>query len=102
MNVPPNELVQNLDVLLYVFHIGRILRIEDGKRRYGCAIVDVAPSGLKKASNKDDLEQGVCIFEKLESRACLNKFGSKRVKVSFWNCLEMFVKLVSEDWKDMR
>lgn len=102
MHVPPNELVQNLDILLYVFHIGRILRVEDGKRRYGSSIVDITTSGLKKASDKDDLEQGICIFEKLESRTGLDEFGGKGIEISFWNGFKMFIKLVSEDFKEMR
>lgn len=96
-NAPPNEFVQDFNVLFEFIYVGRILGVKDGERRYRSSVIDVAASWLQKTSDEDNLEQWVCIFEKLESRTCLDEFGGKRVEIAVWNGFKMFVELVSEN-----
>ena len=63
---PPDQFVQNLDILLHVCHLHRLLRVEDREWRAGRAVVDVLAAGLEKAADEEDLEEGVCILEELE------------------------------------
>jgi hypothetical protein len=70
--VPPNKLVENLDVRLYVLDLCRLLDVEDGERREGSAVLDIAAAWLEETANEDNLEEVGCILEKLESAACLN------------------------------
>jgi hypothetical protein len=69
---PANEFVEHVNVLLYLLHLGGILGVEDGEGRFGCAILDVGSAWLDEAADEDDLEKSICIFEELESGACLD------------------------------
>lgn len=71
-NSPPNEFVQNLDILLHVCHLHRLLGVEKREGRERRAIVDILTTGLEEATDEEDLEQGVCILQILESRASLD------------------------------
>lgn len=97
-HVPPDELVQNFDVLLHVIHLGRLLCVEDGERRHGGAIVDVAAAGLDEPSDEYDLEQRIGIFEQFKCRPGLDEFSRESFKVAFRDGFEVFVELVSEDY----
>ena len=50
--VPSYEFVQDVDILLHVIHLSRLLCLEDREWRWGCPIIDVTPPGLKKATNE--------------------------------------------------
>ena len=71
-DVPPDQLVQDLDIFLHVCHIHRLLGIEDRERGWRCAVIDVAASRLEKTADEEDLEEGIGILEELESGARLN------------------------------
>ena len=72
VKVPPNELVQYFDIFLDLIYLDWFLRIEYRKRRHWSAIVEVTASWLDEASNKDDFEEGFCIFEEFELGTCLD------------------------------
>ena len=65
-SAPSDKLVENLDILLYVFDLCWFLCIEDRERRDWGAVIDVAAAWLEETADKDDLEEGVCILEELE------------------------------------
>jgi hypothetical protein len=52
---------------------------------------------LDEAPDKNNLEEGVCIFEKFECRSGLNEFSCERIKVVFGNGFKVLIELVSED-----
>jgi hypothetical protein len=60
---PPDKFVENLDVLLYVIHLGRILCVENGERGDGGTIINVAAPGLDETTDEENLEECVCILE---------------------------------------
>ena len=60
---PPDEFVENLDVLLYVIYLGRILCVENSERGDRGTIIDVAAPGLDETANEENLEECVCILE---------------------------------------
>jgi hypothetical protein len=101
-SVPPDELVEDLDVLFQVIYLGRLLGVEYGERGDGCAVIDVATAGLDKTADKDNLEEGICVFEEFEGRACLDELGCKRIKVALWDGFEMLVELVPKDCGKLR
>ena len=68
-HVPPDKLVQNIDILLHVRHLHRLLGIENGERRERGTVVEVASAGLEEAANEEDLKEGVRILEELELTA---------------------------------
>jgi hypothetical protein len=70
--VPPDKFVKHLNILLYVIHLGRLLCIEDGKRRDRGTIIDVATTGLDETANEQDFKERICIFEEFESTASLD------------------------------
>lgn len=96
--IPSDELVEDVDVLLYLINLCRLFGIEYGKRRDGGAIVEVVASRLEKAADEDDFKEGVCIFEEFEGGAGLDEFGGVGIKVAVLDGLEVLVELVSEDW----
>ena len=53
---PPDKLVENLCVFLYVVHLRGIFRIENRERRRRRSIVNEAATWLQKTADKDDLE----------------------------------------------
>jgi hypothetical protein len=86
VSLPPNELVQHIDVLLQVIHRGWLLRIDDGPRARGSTIIDVVTTRLEKTTNEKDLEKSVCIFEEFELRTCLDKFVCEDFEIVGWYC----------------
>lgn len=71
-HVPPDELVQNINVFLQVIRLRRLLGIGDRERRSGCSVLDIGSTGLEQISRKEEVVEGIDIFEKLESRSSLN------------------------------
>lgn len=65
--------------------------MEDGKRGRRRSIVDVAPAGLEEAADEEDLEKSICILEKLERRAGLDKLVGESVKVVLRHRLDVLV-----------
>ena len=63
---PSDKFVQDLDILLHVRHLHRLLGVEERERRERCAVFDVLAAGLEKAANEEDLEEGVCILQELK------------------------------------
>lgn len=53
---PPDKLVENLYVFLYVVHLRGFFRIEYSERRRRRSIVNEAATWLQKTADKDDLE----------------------------------------------
>jgi hypothetical protein len=53
---PPDKLVENLYVFLYVVHLRGFFRIENSERRRRRSIVNEAAAWLQKTANKDDFE----------------------------------------------
>jgi hypothetical protein len=93
---PADELVEHIDIRLQVNHLRRLLRVEDSERRHGCAVIDVATSRLKEATNEENLKERVRIFQEFKRNTSLDKFVSKALKVVFWDRLQMLVKLIAE------
>lgn len=69
---PPDELVENLDIFLYLCHLHGLFCVENREWRHGGTIVDIAAPWLKKTADEEDLEECICIFEIFEGRSCLN------------------------------
>lgn len=95
--VPSDEFVEDFDVFLQVLDRCRVLCVEDGEGRGGCTIIDVGTAGLNKATDKDDFEESICIFQELECGPSLYELCSKGVEIVIWDSFKMFVELVSED-----
>ena len=96
MDAPPDEFVQNLDILLYLCHIHGLFCVEDREWRHGSAVVDISTSRLEKSTDEKNLEQSVCILEKFERRACLDEFVCVAVKVARGDYFEVLVELITE------
>lgn len=60
---PPDQFVQHLDVLLHLWNVHGLFRIDDREGREGSAIVDEASARLEDTSDENDLEENVCILE---------------------------------------
>lgn len=96
--VPSDEFVQDFDVSLQVIDRCRVLCIEYGEGGRGCPVIDVRTARLDEAADKDDFEEGVCIFQELECRSSLYELCSKGIKIVLWDSFKMFIELVSENW----
>ena len=94
---PADKLVEDLDVLLHVGHLHRLLGVEERERRERCAVFDVLAAGLEKAANEEDLEEGVCILQELEGGTSLDELVCDSVKIGRRDVLKMLEELVSED-----
>ena len=65
-NVPPDKLVENVDVLLHVRHLHWLFGVEDRERGWGSTVVEIAATGLEEATDKEDLKESICILEEFE------------------------------------
>jgi hypothetical protein len=63
-NSPPDQLVENLDKLLYLFRFSGDIDLEEREGRGGSFCIEIQAARLEKPSDDEDVEQGVCIFEK--------------------------------------
>ena len=99
-SVPSDEFVKDFDVFLQVLDRCRVLCVEDSEWRSGCTIIDVGTAGLDEATDEDDFEEGICIFQELECGSSLYELCGEGVKIVPWDSFKMFVELVSEDWSE--
>lgn len=95
--VPANEFIEDINVLLYLIDLCRLLGVEDGEGGYGSTVIDVTTSWLEEATDEDDFEEGICIFEEFKGGACLYELCCVGFEVAFLDCFEVFIELVSED-----
>ena len=96
-HTPPDKLVQNVHILLYLGHVHGLFGVDDREGRYGSTIIQIASAWLEKAASENDLEEGVGIFEEFEGGACLNEFVGVAFEVAGLDGFKVFVELVSED-----
>jgi hypothetical protein len=94
---PSIQFVKHVDILLQLFDVGRVACVENRERRHGRAIIKIRSTWLDEPADKEDLKQGVGIFEILECPTSLYKFSAKSLKIVLWNCFKMFIELVSKD-----
>lgn len=59
----------------------------------------MAATGLKKSTDEKDFKELVCIFQEFKSRSGLNEFVSVALKIVFRDGIDIFVKLIAEDYK---
>ena len=95
-HIPPYQLVEDLDKLLYLIDLGGGLDLKEGEGRCGALGVEVQATRLEKAANEEDVEKGVRIFEEFQSRSCLDELVRNSVVVALGNRLQVLVHLVSE------
>jgi hypothetical protein len=94
--LPPDQLVKDLDKLLYIIDLGGALDLKEGEGRCGALCVEVQAAGLEKAADNEDVEKGVGIFEEFQSRSGLNEFVRNCVVITLRDCLQVLVHLISE------
>jgi hypothetical protein len=95
-HVPPDKLVEDLDELLYLIDLGGGLDLKEGEGRCGALCVEIAAAGLEEATDKEDVEEGVRIFEEFQGRSCLDEFVRNGVVVSLGDSLQVLIHLISE------
>jgi hypothetical protein len=71
--LPPDQLVKDLDKLLYLIDLGGGLDLKEGEGRCGALFVEVRASWLEEAADDEDVEKGVGIFEEFQCRSGLNE-----------------------------
>lgn len=72
MDIPPDKFVENFNILLYVVHLNRVFRIEDGKWGQWSPIIKVSPTGLEETADQNDFEERICVFQEFERRTRLD------------------------------
>ena len=85
--LPPDQLVKNLDKLLYLIDLGGRLDLEEREGRCGALCVEVRAAGLEKAADNEDVEKGVGIFEEFQSRSGLNELVRNCVVITLGDSL---------------
>ena len=96
-NAPANKFVEDFDIFLHFVYLHRFWGVCDRERGRRCAIFDKVSTGLKKATDNEDFEERVGIFEIFESASSNYKFVCVRVKITSRYCFKMFVELVTEN-----
>jgi len=96
-HTPANQLVEHIDILLYVVDLGRLGSLEDGEGGGGAIGIEVESAGLEKTANEEDVKKCVGVLEKLEGRAGLDKLVRDGVKIALGDRVEVFVELIAED-----
>lgn len=71
--LPPDQLVKDLDKLLYLIDLGGGLDLKEGEGRCRALCVEVRAAGLEKAADNEDVEKGVGIFEEFQCRSGLDE-----------------------------
>jgi hypothetical protein len=102
MHLPPDQLVEDLDKLLYLVGLGGDLDLKEGEGGRRSLCVEVQATGLEKAADEEDVEECVCIFEEFEGRSGLDELVGNRVVVAWGDSLEVFVHLISEYYENTR
>ena len=95
--LPPNKLVKDFYVFLDIINLWRFFCVENGERRDGGVVVDVASTWLEEAADQKDFKECICIFEEFKGGSCADEFSCKRVKIAWSDCFEVFVELITED-----
>lgn len=72
---PPDKFTKHIDILLNFSYLGRLRGIEKREWTSRGSIIDVGPARLKKAADKKNFEERVCIFREFEAGSCVDKFG---------------------------
>ena len=96
MHIPPDQLVEDFDKLLYLIDLGGGLDLKEGEGRRGALCIEVQAAGLEKAANEEDVEEGVRILEEFQGRSCLDELVRNCVVVALGDRLQVLVHLVSE------
>jgi hypothetical protein len=97
--LPPDQLVEDLDELLYLVGLGGGLDLKEGEGRRGSLCVEVHATGLDKAADEEDVEECIRIFEEFQGRSGLDELVGNRVVVALGNSFEVLVHLISEYYK---
>ena len=101
-HLPPDQLVEDLDEFLYLIGLGGGLDLKEGEGRCRSLCVEVQATRLEEASDDENVEECVCIFEELQGRSGLDEFVGNRVVVALWNGFEVLVHLISEYYKSQK
>jgi hypothetical protein len=96
LHIPPDQLVEDFDKLLYLIDIGGGLDLEEGEGRRGALGIEVQAAGLEEAANEEDVKEGVRILEEFQGRSCLDELVRNSVVVTLGDRLQVLVHLVSE------
>jgi hypothetical protein len=81
-HLPPDQLVKDLDKLLYIIDLGGGLDLKEGEGRCGALCVEVQAAGLEKAADNEDVEKGVGIFEEFQCRSGLDELVGNCVVIT--------------------
>jgi hypothetical protein len=84
-HLPPDQLVEDIDELLYLIGLGGGLDLKEGEGRCGSLCVKVQATGLEKAADEKDVKEGVRIFEEFQGRSRLDELICDCVVVSWGN-----------------
>jgi hypothetical protein len=95
-HIPPDQLVEDLDKLLYLIDPAGGLDLKEGEGRRGALGIEVQAAGLEEATDEEDVEEGVRIFEEFQGRSCLDELVRNCVVVALGDRLQVLVHLVSE------
>lgn len=98
-HLPPDQLVEDLDEFFYLIGLGGGLDLKEGEGRCRSLSVEVQATRLEEASDDEDVEECVCIFEELQGRSGLDELVGNRVVIALWNGFEVLVHLISEYYK---
>ena len=101
-HLPPDQLVEDLDEFLYLIGLGGGLDLKEGEGRCRSLCVEVQATRLEEASDDEDVEECVCIFEELQGRSGLDELVGNRVVVALWDGFEVLVHLISEYYKSRK
>ena len=93
---PPDQLVKDLDKLLYLIDLGGGFDLKEREGGRGALCVEVQTAGLEKAADNEDVEKSIGIFEEFQCRSCLDELVRDCVVIALWDCLEVLVHLISE------
>jgi len=93
---PPDQLVKDLDKLLYLIDLGGGFDLKEREGGRGALCVEVQTAGLEKAADDEDVEKSIGIFEEFQCRSCLDELVRNCVVIALWDCLEVLVHLISE------
>lgn len=54
--LPPDEFVDNFDILLYVIHLNRFFGVDDSEGRCRSVVVEITATWLEQTSDDNDFE----------------------------------------------
>jgi hypothetical protein len=96
--LPANQFVENIGIFLHLVDLYWLRSLQNREWRERCTIIFNSSPWLEETANEKDFKESIRIFEKFESRSCLDELVRVAVEIAGSDYFKVLVQLVAEDY----